>query len=179
MSSERRYTHLSNKNLSDVAKQLTLHFQAADKDKDGNLTRAELIHYMRQSPDLKLLLGFNPYKGIGDAERRAFEAVYQQMDSDSDGYITEAELVAYFTTFPLGTLLEKIGCAERFIARSVKTFLDEGFETEDDLAEMFAAHTKQTFNTRLVDAWKLPEQIATKLCTHFAPSFTKKRKVMD
>jgi len=163
--------------LPSVVQQLAKHFRKADKNEDGILTRAELIHYMRQCPDMKALLGFAPHQPIGDAEREAFEAVYKLMDEDDDGKITEEELVAYFTTFPLVVLLNKIGCADRFIKPAAKKILDEGFETEADLLEMFAAHGgAPSFGARLVDTWKLPEQIATKLFAHFTSEVTPTKK---
>jgi hypothetical protein len=72
-------------------------FKRADKNSDGELSRAELILRLRKDEELAELLQL-PQK-VGDAALSAFEMVFQSMDSDEDKHITEMEFVAYFASY--------------------------------------------------------------------------------
>jgi len=74
-------------------------FRRADRNGDGNLTRAELILRLRKDDELRNLLKLP--KNISDAERDAFEAVFQGMDVDDSRGVTEEEFVAFLSTVVL------------------------------------------------------------------------------
>jgi hypothetical protein len=70
----------------------------------------------------------------------------------------------------MSAFLLKIGCNERlgFIEDAVKKLNAEGFETEEDLQEMFNLHHGgASFGIRLVETWGVREQVASKLGTYF------------
>ena len=68
-------------------------FDRVDKDKNGLVTRAELIKALPGNPELQKLLKL-PAR-IGDEQRKVFEPVFQEMDVDGDRMITKEEFLAY------------------------------------------------------------------------------------
>lgn len=69
-------------------------FACVDVNSDGKLSRAELILRLRKDADLAALLDL-PVR-VGEAERAAFEAVFQEMDENDDQEITANEFVRFF-----------------------------------------------------------------------------------
>ena len=69
-------------------------FACVDVNSDGKLSRAELILRLRKDADLAALLDL-PVR-VGEAERAAFEAVFQEMDENDDQEITANEFVRCF-----------------------------------------------------------------------------------
>ena len=69
-------------------------FACVDVNSDGKLSRAELILRLRKDADLAALLDL-PVR-VGEAERAAFEAVFQEMDENDDQEITDNEFVRFF-----------------------------------------------------------------------------------
>lgn len=79
------------------AQQARAAFLKIDKNKDGSLSRAEVITAVRAEPEIRSLLGLPAQIKQEDGTRDAFEQVFQAMDVDSSKKIDEQEFVAYFS----------------------------------------------------------------------------------
>lgn len=79
------------------AQQARAAFLKIDKNKDGSLSRAEVITAVRAEPEIRTLLGLPAQIKQEDGTRDAFEQVFQAMDVDSSKKIDEQEFVAYFS----------------------------------------------------------------------------------
>ena len=78
---------------NEKADRLQAIFARVDRNRDGSLTRSELIHRLRKDTELAVLLGL-PQR-VQDDQRQVFEQVFQHMDQDDDRAITCDEFVEY------------------------------------------------------------------------------------
>jgi Ca2+-binding EF-hand superfamily protein len=78
-----------------VSSRLRAIFARADRNGDGQLTRAELILRLRDDTELAQMLRLPA--SVGDGERGAFEAVFQAMDVDESKGVSAEEFDLYFS----------------------------------------------------------------------------------
>ena len=79
---------------SSITEKLTAMFNRADRNKDGELTRAELIHTLRKDGELAQQLGLPA--NIRDKHRDKFEEMFQQLDVDGSSSIILEEFLGHF-----------------------------------------------------------------------------------
>eukprot|EP01046_Picozoa_sp_COSAG06_P036542 COSAG06_NODE_4037_length_4638_cov_4.665124_3_plen_905_part_00 len=79
---------------SSITAKLTAMFNRADRNKDGLLTRAELIHTLRKDGELAEQLGLPT--NIRDKHRDKFEELFQQLDVDGSSSIILEEFLGHF-----------------------------------------------------------------------------------
>ena len=68
-------------------------FQAADRNSDGRITRAELIKACRADAHFRSVLGLP--ERIQEDQRDRLESVFQGMDTDDSRGVDEAEFAAF------------------------------------------------------------------------------------
>jgi hypothetical protein len=76
-----------------VADNVRAVFERVDRNRDEQLTRAELIRALRRDVELQELLELPAH--IGDDQRTVFEAVFQRMDKDDGRSITLQEFAEF------------------------------------------------------------------------------------
>jgi len=78
----------------DLPERLKALFERSDRNKDGQLTRSELIHSLRKDGALVEQLGLPA--NVRDTHRAQFEELFQAMDVNDDKVIELDEFVTYF-----------------------------------------------------------------------------------
>ena len=112
-------------------------FRRADRNGDGTLSRTELIVRLREDGELARLLRL-PQR-VGDADRGAFEAVFQGMDEDTSRGVSEQEFVSYFLrrreAHPSARAAEKAVAAQRQLGNGRLQIEDEPAAEEEEEPE--------------------------------------------
>ena len=75
-------------------------FDLIDTNKDGVLSRAEVIRRCRADAQVRTLLGLPAVIRQADPSHAAFEAVFQQLDADGSRTITRDEFRSFFSSSP-------------------------------------------------------------------------------
>eukprot|EP01048_Picozoa_sp_COSAG05_P022518 COSAG05_NODE_4539_length_1471_cov_2.903061_1_plen_355_part_00 len=150
-------------------------FVRIDRNHDGHLTRAELIHTLRNDPELQAML--NLPARVGDGQRDVFERTFQGMDTDTNREITLPELALFLrksreresatatdSGSDVGTLPSNTRFAQRTIQSKPIRHLAQSHTVTTSVAEECDTHVG-TANPKLV-----PHRIAHREPTKAEPA---------
>lgn len=121
--------------LTDLAQQkLQEVFETIDTNKDGLITKAEMIKTLRTRPQIASFLGLPSQIRQGDGSREYMEMFFQKMDLDDSGTLSCDEWHSYWTK----ELLEE-AAGEENEENEHAAIEDEEESSEEDLADVGAA----------------------------------------
>ena len=81
---------------ADARSELEQVFDEIDANHDGHLSRAELIHAVRESQSIADLLGLPRHIRQEDGTRDMFETIFRQLDTNDDKMVSKAEFIHFF-----------------------------------------------------------------------------------